>query len=255
LLDVELDELSDWNCCGSSSAHQTNPRLSAALSLRNLILAEERGADLATICALCFNRMKSVESTIEEEPSLKEAVEGIVGSIYSGRIEARHLLEIMFNDIGLDAIRERVTRPLTGLKAVTYYGCLLVRPHDITQFDDPEHPTVMDRLLEAVGVECLNWSYKTECCGAGLSITRPDVSAKLVCTLFDRAGEAGAQCLVTACPLCFANLETRGKGDKRLPIFYFTELIGLAFGVEEASEWFHWHLISPGKLLGSLRLA
>ncbi|MFQ6014691.1 MAG: CoB--CoM heterodisulfide reductase iron-sulfur subunit B family protein [Anaerolineae bacterium] len=246
-LSIELDELADWNCCGSSSAGHTNHRLSAALSLRNLILADAHEADVATICAFCFNRLRSAHSHLEQEPGLREEMERIVGAPYQGKAQVRHLLDILFHDVGLEALRERVIQPLTGLKAVTYYGCLLVRPQDITGFDDPEHPVVMDQVLQAVGVECLKWSYKTECCGASLSITRPDVATRLVRTLFERADEAGAQCLVTACPLCFANLEMRAEGHK-LPVFYFTELLGLAFGIPEAKQWFSGHLIEVGKV-------
>ncbi len=243
-LGIELDELVDWNCCGSSSASHVNHRLSAALSLRNLILADIKETDLATICAFCFNRLRSVRKRIEQEPGVREEVERIVGLSYHAKVRVRHLLDILYNDVGLQALREQVKEPLTGLKVVTYYGCLLVRPQDITGFDDPEQPVIMDQLLQAVGVECLMWSYKTECCGASLSITRRDVVNQLVGTLFERADEAGADCLVTACPLCFTNLEMRGE-DGRLPVFYFTELLGLAFGIPEARQWFSGHLISP----------
>ncbi|MDE3088849.1 MAG: CoB--CoM heterodisulfide reductase iron-sulfur subunit B family protein [Chloroflexota bacterium] len=246
-LGIELDELADWNCCGSSSASHTNHRLSAALSLRNLILADARDADLATICAFCFNRLRSAQKRIGEEPDVRREVEQIAGAPYQGKVEVRHLLDILFNDVGLAALRERVTRPLTGMSAVAYYGCLLVRPRDIAGFDDPEHPVVMDRILRAIGVECLEWSYKTECCGASLSITRPDVVTRLVRNLFQRAEETGAQCVVTACPLCFSNLETRTNG-RGLPVFYFTELLGLAFGATEAKQWFGKHLIPVPEL-------
>jgi heterodisulfide reductase subunit B len=244
-LGVELDELTDWNCCGSSTASHTNHQLSTALSLRNLILAD---ADLATICAFCFNRLNSVQTHIDQEPGLREEVEQIVGRPHRPQIKIRHLLDILFNDVGLGTLQEKVTRPLTGLKAVTYYGCLLVRPQDITGFDDPEHPVIMDQLLEAVGVDCLDWSYQTECCGASLSITRPDLARRLVRTLFIAADEAGADCLVTACPLCFANLETRAENGK-MPVFYFTELLGWAFEIPEAEGWFNGHLISPAEVM------
>lgn len=249
-LDIRLDELADWNCCGSSSASHTNHRLSAALSLRNLILADSNDADLATICAFCFNRLRSVRKYVEQEPGLRQEVEQIAGAPYQGKARVRHLLDILFNDIGLKTLREKATQSLNGLKAVTYYGCLLVRPRDVTGFDDPEYPMVMDHLLQAIGVECQEWSYKTECCGASLSITRPDVVTRLVRTLFERADEAGAQCLVTACPLCFTNLESRADGCS-LPVFYFTELLGLAFGIPEAKQWFSKHLIAVPKVLSA----
>ena len=248
-LNIDLNELADWNCCGSSSASHTNHKLSAALSLRNLILADAHDGDLATICAFCFNRLKNVQQHIEQEPSVRQEVEQIAGAPYQGKAKVRHLLDILVNDVGLDALRQQVKQPLTSLKAVAYYGCLLVRPRDIAGFDDPEHPMVMDRLLQTIGVECQEWSYKTECCGASLSITRPDVVTRLVGNLFQRAAEAGAECIVTACPLCFSNLETRApKGGRGLPVFYFTELLALAFGIPETKQWFGKHLIEVTKV-------
>jgi heterodisulfide reductase subunit B len=252
-LGVELDVLTDWNCCGSSTLSHTNHQLSTALSLRNLILADAGEADLATICAFCFNQLKAVQLHIEGEPEIREAVERIMGESYRSQYSVRHLLDILFNDVGLQTLQERATRPLTGLKAVAYYGCLLVRPQDITGFDDPEHPVIMDQVLEAVGVECLDWSYKTECCGAGLSITRPDVARRLVRTLFTAADEAGADCLVTACPLCFTNLETRAENG-RTPVFYFTELLGWALEIPEAEGWFKGHLISPDDVMKQVQV-
>lgn len=140
-------------------------------------MADAHDADLATTCAFCFNRLRSVRKHIGQEPGIREEVERIVGAPYQGRAQVRHLLDILFNDVGLEALQERVTRPLNGLKAVTYYGCLLVRPRDITGFDDVENPVVMDQILQAVGVECLKWSYKTECCGA----SRPRLIIFLFC--------------------------------------------------------------------------
>ncbi|MBI4790558.1 MAG: CoB--CoM heterodisulfide reductase iron-sulfur subunit B family protein [Chloroflexi bacterium] len=245
-LGIELDELADWNCCGSSSASHTNRELSAALSLRNLILADTHDADLVATCAFCFNRLKTAQKNIE--PSIRQQVEQIAGAPYQGKTRVRHLLDILVNDVGLDALKHQVKQPLTRFTAVAYYGCLLVRPRD-GGFDDPEHPRVMDRLLQTVGVDCRDWAYKTECCGASLSITRPDVVTRLVRNLFQRAEETGAQCVVTACPLCFSNLETRAPtGGRGLPVFYFTELVALAFGIPETKQWFGKHLIKVSKV-------
>lgn len=247
-LSIELDELADWNCCGSSSASHTHRELSTALSLRNLILADDHDGDLATICAFCFNRLKNVQTHVAQEPDLRREVEQIAGASYRGKAKVRHLLDILVNDVGPEAVAAQVKQPLTSVKAAVYYGCLLVRPRDAGSFDDAEHPVVMDRLLQTLGVECREWSGKTDCCGASLSITRPDVVTRLVNKLFQRAEEAGAQCIVTACPLCFNNLETRARG-RGLPVFYFTELMAVAFGAPDVKRWFGKHLIKVDNVI------
>jgi heterodisulfide reductase subunit B len=253
LFDLELDEINDWNCCGATSAHSTNYKLSIALPLRNLVIAKEKGDKLITLCAACFNRMKTTQTILEKTPQLKQEVEEIVGVGYNGTIKVRHLLEILVNDIGINRIAQRVTRPLNGLKTVAYYGCLLVRPKDITGLDEPESPTIMDKLIEATGAQCIQWAYKTECCGAGLSIPRSDIVKKLVTNLINMADDAGAQCIITACPLCTVNLETRASSEKKMPIFYFTELLGLSLGITEVIKLLDKHIVSPDKLLSSLK--
>ena len=254
-LNIELIELPDWNCCGATSAHYTSHELSITLGLRNLIIAQKQGWNLVTICAACFNRLKIAQAAAENNPGLKKQVEEIVGysSENKANIKVKHLLEIIRNDIGFDAIKQKVTRPLRGLKIAVYYGCLLVRPRDICQFDDQENPLVMDQLMETLGAEPLKWSCKTECCGGSLSTTRRDVVIKLVAELLDMAAEAGANCIVTACPLCAMNLEMRGQRNNKMPVFYFSELLGLALGIEKTHKWFSRHLVSPGKLLDVLK--
>jgi heterodisulfide reductase subunit B len=249
---IELEELTDWNCCGSTSAHSTNRLLSLALPARNLILAEQKQQDILTLCAACFNRMKTAQITFEKEPSIKQEVEKILGLSYPSRAKVKHFLEVLCKDIGFGEIEKLIVKPLKGLKAVAYYGCLLVRPKEIMQFDDPEHPTIMDRLIEITGAECKDWSYKTECCGGSLSITRRETVCTLVRKLISMAEEAGAQCIVTACPLCVSNLEMRADPEKKMPIFYFTEMLGLAIGVEDPNKWLNRHLVSPFELLQSI---
>lgn len=254
VLGIELHELSEWNCCGASTAQSTDSRLSTLLCLRNLKLAEQTGRDLTTICAFCFNRLKNAQSMLKANPSLIDLFEDITGLKYEESVKVRHILELIFNDIGIDNIKNKVRTPLHGLKAVIYYGCFLVRPPEITGFDDPEYPLTMDTLMAAIGVEPLSWSYKTECCGGSLSITKREIVSPLVNTISIMAVEAGANCIVTACPLCFTNIETRTGSANRIPVFYFTELLGLAFGIEGSRKWFKRHLISPEKLLRSLKL-
>lgn len=253
-LELGLIELEGWNCCGASSAHALDHTLSLALPARNLALAQEIGYDLVAPCAACFNRMKSADNTLRSDPAVRSEVEAIVGFQYNGNIAVRPVLAVLYEDYGVDAIAARVQKPLHGLKVVTYYGCLLVRPPEVTQFDDPNHPRVMAALLEALGAEVMPWSHATDCCGAGLSLSRADVVQKLVGRLAERAREAGADALVTACPLCQVNLEMRQTAEPKMPAFYFTELLGYALGVPEANKWWSKHLIDPRPLLKSAGL-
>ncbi len=253
-LDIGLIELPGWNCCGASSAHALSHSLALALPARNLSLAQDAGHHLVAPCAACFNRMKSADYTLRSDPTIRAEVERIVGFEYTGQVTVRPVLAVLYEDYGIEAIATRVRRPLTGLKVVPYYGCLLVRPPDVTEFDDPDHPYVMAELLESIGAEVLPWSYATECCGAGLSLSRSDVVQNLVGRLAARAREAGADALVTACPLCQVNLEMRQTSEPKIPSFYITELLGLALGLPQIGKWLSKHLIDPRPLIQSAGL-
>jgi heterodisulfide reductase subunit B len=249
-LNVELRELSEWNCCGASSAHATNEFLSIALPARNLALAEKVSCDLVTPCAACFSRLKTAEKTLTGESPMD------VGIPFSGTINILHILEFLCRDEFVAGIKENLEKPLQGLKAVSYYGCLLVRPPRITDADCWEDPQSLDKLMERLGGESIYWPYKTECCGGSLVLSNVDVVRRLCGRLLDMAREAEAECIVTACPLCQANLDTRQEeiGHARgvsynIPVFYFTELMGLAFGKKEAGKWFGRHLVDPRPLL------
>ncbi len=250
-----LHELEDWNCCGASSAHSINHALSLALPARNLAIAQRAGLDVVMPCAACFNRHKTADYLMRTNPEKKAFLEDAAAFQFTGAVAVRPLLDVIGNDIGLERIRSLVKRPLSGLKAVGYYGCLLVRPPEVTQFEDPENPTLMNRLIDALGAEAVPWGYATECCGGGLSLTRSNVAARLVNRLAERAREAGAQAIVTSCPLCQVNLEMRQTAPgPKLPIFYFTELIGLSFALPQSRSWWSKHLINPNPLLQSLQL-
>lgn len=254
-LGLRLHEIPDWNCCGASSAHALNPKLALALPARNLAIAQESGKDLIIPCAACYSRVKAADYALRHDAQARADIQSAVGFEYTGQTAVRPVLAVLYEDVGTEAIAHRARRPLSGLKLVTYYGCLLVRPPRVAQFDDPENPQVMGALLRAAGAEVLPWSYATDCCGAGLSLSRSDVVCRLVGRLAERAREAGADALATACPLCQVNLEMRQSGKQRLPSFYFTELLGLAFDLPQARRWWPKHLIDPRPLLTSLGLA
>lgn len=239
-LGIGLAEIPDWNCCGASPAHSTSRLLAVALSARNLALAEAQGAgDIVVPCAACYQRLAVARKELGEDPGLREQVTRVTGRDYTGRTGVRSLLEVL---AGLDAehLKAQVTRPLGGLKAACYYGCLLVRPPAVTGFDDPEDPRSMDDLVRLAGAEPVPWGYKTECCGAAHGVANEPVTLKLVRDILNVARRAGADCLVCACPLCQNNLDARQEHVNRafgtdfgLPVLYFTQLLGLAFGLSD----------------------
>ncbi len=253
-LDIELNEIDDWSCCGASSAHMTNFKLSVALPARNIIAAEKDALDVMVPCAACFNRFKSAQYHLNNNGDLRADVEGIIGAEYKGSVAVRNPIDIIYNDIGVDKLSEMVTKKLEGLKPVSYYGCLLLRPPEVCEFDDYENPVTMDKIMTSLGAESRKWSCKTDCCGGSLTLGKTEIVKRLIDKLMTMAREAGANCIVTACPVCFANLDTRASENVVLPAFYFTELIALALGLEGSDAWFKMHNVDPRPLLSSLGL-
>ena len=255
-LGIELAELPDWSCCGASSGHSTNRRLAHALAGRNLALAEREGLDIAVACPACYLRLRTTYKEMKDNSQQREELVKLIDMPYEARYNTRHLLDIIYNDIGLENVKKRLTKPLRGLKLACYYGCYLVRPPKVVAFDDPENPRSMDMLLDTLGAEVRDWSGKVDCCGGSLSLSKKEIAGQLVGEIVDMARKAGAEALVTACPLCQSNLEARQAGERqdKLPTFYFTELLGLAIGIAEARSWLKRHLISPSSLLDSYGL-
>lgn len=255
-LEIPLIELEDWNCCTAASATTLNHALALALPMRNLSIAQKGRRDVLIPCTGCYNRHKAAELELKRGSDLSKKVEEVIGFQYQGNFEVRSLLDVIGNQVGLDALRERVRKPLTGLKVVGYYGCLLVRPREITQFEDPENPTLLNQLLDALGAEVHPWSYATECCGGDQTLVKPEIAVRLVNRLVEHAREAGAEAIVTVCPLCQMSLEMRqSRPGPKMPLFYFSELIGLSFGLVDASSWWKKHLIKPTPLLQSIGLS
>jgi heterodisulfide reductase subunit B len=262
-LDLEMVEIPDWNCCGASSAHSMDHTLFLALPARNLALAQQAGPDdLAIPCAACYSRLAAADLALRQDPNFRARVEQVLDFQYQARVRPRSLLDILANDFRPDQLRQPVVRPLAGLKVVSYYGCLLVRPPQYTGgWDDAEHPQSMDHVVELMGAQPLPWSFGVDCCGGSLTLNRSDVVVHLVDRLVSAAHEAGAQALVTACPMCMANVDGRqlyrggaplprpARPDyEPLPIFYFTELMALAYGLPLARVLGK-HLVDPRPLL------
>jgi heterodisulfide reductase subunit B2 len=256
-LGLEMPELKDWICCGSTPAHQTNPLLALALPAKNLAAA--KGHTVAVSCAACYSRLKTSNHEIATDPATRQRVAEVLGADYDGHTEVRHFLEILVRDLGLEKIAKAVTRPLKGLRVACYYGCLLARPPEVNHFDDPENPTLMDRVLQAAGATVVDFPHKTECCGAGYGITDVAIVTRLSERILAMAKSTGADCIATACPLCQMNLDLRQSQieqhrDERigLPVLFFTQLLGMALGLSPAALGIKALVVSPTQLLGNM---
>ncbi len=193
---------SRWTCCGASSAHQTDRELAASLASANLVKAGRMGMDMVVNCAACYNRSKVANYEMVHSEDMRRAVAESLGEPYDGSVPVRHFVEILLKDVGVAALRKKITSPLTGLKAAAYYGCYLVRPPEATNFDDPENPTILERLIEVTGAENVEWSGKVECCGGMQNLTRTEITVRRSAAVIDMARAAGAECIVVACPMC-----------------------------------------------------
>ena len=240
-LGLEFKELEDWNCCGATAYFSVDETMAAAICGRNLSLAEKTGKDIIAPCAGCYLTMKKSNQFLK---SGKEKAEKIldhmkkVGCEYKGTVKVVHPLEFLTKEYGLDKIKENVKRKLTGLKVASYYGCQLVRPY--TDFDDPDYPVSLDNLMKAIGAEPVDYSAKTRCCGGSLAGTLEDIGINLNYILLKEAKRKGADVIVTICPLCQFNLEIiqdkivkKYKEDIKMPILYFSQLMGLALGISK----------------------
>ncbi|MCY2926273.1 MAG: CoB--CoM heterodisulfide reductase iron-sulfur subunit B family protein [Planctomycetota bacterium] len=237
-LGVELTDIPEWSCCGSTPAHASNASLAVALPVMNLLKAREMGRPVLTACASCYARLRTANHKVKTDPAERERAGRIVGKPYDGGVPVHHILEALTKHIGADAIAARVTRPLSGVKVACYYGCLLTRPPEVVAFEDHEHPMSMDTVMSAAGAEVVDWPYKTECCGAGLSMTTSAVVNRLGHNILAMARQAGADCLAVACPLCQVNLDLRQRDAAKAhgslpetPVLFVTQLLGLALGL------------------------
>ena len=254
---IELEEVKNWICCGSTPAHATSKLLSLALPLKNLAEIEKSGfREVIVPCAACFSRFKIALHEIDTEPRLAAEVEGIIEHKFRDGVKVYHPLDILSNSAELSTLTELVKNDLSGLKVVCYYGCLLTRPPKVTGFDVCEYPQSMDKILQAVGVSTLDWSYKTDCCGASFALTRTEIVLKLSRDILEGAKSVGADAIAVACPMCHVNLDTRQEEIEQkyqvtyhLPIFYFTQLMGLAFDIPAEKLLLKRHLVDSEDLL------
>jgi heterodisulfide reductase subunit B len=252
-LDIRLIEPKGWLCCGSSAAHRCDPQSAVELPMENLALIEQSGFDEVTMpCAACFNRHKAALYEIRRDGHHKAHVDEAIGYEYQDSVKVSTLSEALLNRAGPDLVRDKVTNPLEGLKVVTYYGCLLTRPPQVTEVEHPENPTDLDELMAALGAEVVDWSYKTVCCGAAHSLTRPDIVLNLSGGIIDHAREAGAEAIAVACPLCHTNLDARQFQmglEEPMPVLYFTQLMSVALGLSAKMAALNKNLVDPRPLL------
>lgn len=257
-LDNELAELPDWNCCGATGAEVLSHLLSVALPARNLAKAQALGEQLVATCSSCYFNLFRVNALLANDPDLQHDLDVVLGEVglhYDGKLRVRHLLELLVTDVGVKAIARRAQRRLGGLRVAPYYGCLVVRPY--AEFDGPDLPTSMDRLLIALGASVVPYAMKTRCCGGVLMTTQPEIALKLVGDLL--APIRDVDCVVTVCPLCQLNLEAYQRAVAGrlgtpidVPILYFTQLLGLAFALPEEELKLKANLGSAEKLVKRL---
>jgi heterodisulfide reductase subunit B len=254
---IRLEEIPDWNCCGATAAHSIDHRASIELAGRTLNLAGELPhRDMLVPCPMCFNRLKTAAKTLRGNQSQRYGIK-----LKSSLPQIWDLANFFATPKMLDTTIKQVINPLKGLKAVCYYGCMASRPPEITEAKDAEDPQALDRIVENLGATPIDWPFKTDCCGASQVLSRLDIVSQLVGKLYDMAQRVGAQAIVVSCQMCQANLDMYQQrieadwGQRfSIPIFYFTELIGLACNVKGSNDWISRHITDPFSLLRDLDL-
>jgi len=263
-LDLQIHEIDDWSCCGASSAHPTNHTLGIALPARNLALAAEQGADeVVAPCAACFNRLAAARHEIAADDTLAERMSSILQRDFKNDVAVRNVI---------DVLRQRAARiveltaaapepkPLSQMRLAAYYGCLLVRPPEVTGFDDPEQPTAMEDVIEACGALPVRWNMAVECCGGGFSISRTASVVRLSRRIIRDARAHGADAIVVSCPLCHSNLDFRQaamelRGEPPMPVFFITQIVGMAIGVPRDRLGLERHFVATDPVLADATAA
>ncbi len=256
-LDIQLEEIPDWNCCGATAAHSIDQQASIELAGRTLNLATKLpNTDMLVPCPMCFNRLKTAARALNQDSACRYGIH-----LKAPLPQIWDLANFFATQEMLQTVATHIKKPLEGLKVVCYYGCMANRPPEITEAADFEDPQALDRIIQNLGATAIPWPYKTDCCGASQVLSRPDIVSQLVGKLYDMAQRVGAQAIVVSCQMCQANLDMyQGKigadWGKRfsLPVYYFSELIGLACAVKGLPNWLSRHITDPFALLQKLNL-
>ncbi len=260
-LSIELTPVEDWTCCGASAAHSSEVLLPVVLPAKDLVKVEQMGLEVMVPCAACYNRLRTAVHKVREDPALKKKVSEILQADFTGTAGVRHISDAVINAYGLEPIGRLLEKNLKGMKVACYYGCLSARPQKIVAFDDPVYPSYLDRLVRTLGGEPVEWPFKTECCGGSFSVSRKDIVLKLTRDLLEMAKDLGAEAIAVDCPLCQFNLDFRQEEVEKkygvrfgLPVFYFTQLLGICLGLREEALGLKKLNVDPFPLLESKNL-
>jgi heterodisulfide reductase subunit B len=265
-LGMEYQEVDDWNCCGAVEFIAVDKMQAYALTARNLALAEQQlsnGENMVAPCSACFLNLSKCDAYLTASPNLANKVNQALGAgglhYTPGRVHTRHLLDVIVNDVGYTAVKEKVTKPLYGLRVAPYYGCLIVRPGFLDKFDDPEYPTSLDKLTRALGATVVDFPMKAHCCGGHMTQISDEIALNMINHLLKNAADYEADVIVTICPMCQLNLDAYQKDVNRflgtnynIPILYFTQLIGLAMGLSASELGFGKEIIDATPALAKI---
>ena len=241
-LGVQFTDIKEFNCCGYPLKN-IDARAYALAGARNLALAEKNGVNILTFCNCCFNSLRHVRHMLKENPALQQEINTVLlkeGLACQGSVEVRHLFDVLFNDIGLDSISDKVVKRFNDLKIATHYGCHILRPQDIVQFDDPIAPSIFDQLVELTGARSIDWQTKLDCCGSPLLGVDDELSLDLTQKKITDARQSGADYLCSACVYCQLQFDrvqkmmiSRRNAAEQLPSILYTQLLGLSLGIDE----------------------
>ncbi|HEX2393834.1 MAG TPA: CoB--CoM heterodisulfide reductase iron-sulfur subunit B family protein [Bacteroidales bacterium] len=251
---IELTEISDWNCCGATAAHNMNKELSLALPARVLALAEKQGlTEILIPCAACYSRLATTQHELQKQDELRSRISGVIEMDLKATISLINVIQFIEKYV-LNSLEGRILKPFNH-KVACYYGCLLVRPHGVLQFDREEDPQTMDKVMAKIGASPLDWAFKTECCGAGLSVSRTDTVSRLSGKIIMDASDRGAEVIIVACPMCHSNLDMRRNSINKymgihssIPVLYITQALGMALGINDEELGIHRHFVKVENL-------
>jgi heterodisulfide reductase subunit B len=256
IVGFELHELSNWTCCGATFPLATDNIMALLPPARILANAMEEGGKLTTLCSVCFNVLRRTLNLLRTDPEKREKIFDFIEMEFRDDLQLPHYLEILRDEIGFENVKGKVRRDLKGTKVAPYYGCMLLRPSDEMKFDDKEHPTIFEGFLESIGCDPVDFPYKIECCGSFQSVGAPDVATECGFAILNSAIRNGAEAMATTCPLCQYNLDTKQREIKEkhpdfpgLPVFYFSQLMGLAFDLQLEVLDFQRNDVDPRPLL------
>lgn len=231
-LGVVLEEIENWQCCGGTFTTANDEVATKLSSVRALKYANDKNQPLVTVCSACHNVIKQTNYAMQNDKNFAAKVNNYMAAEgeYHGETQVYHYLELLRDVVGFDTLKEKVVNSLKGKKIAAYYGCLLLRPNGVMQMDDPENPVIMENFIRALGAEAVVWAKRNECCGGYVSVENPEFAKKSSNAVIENAKAAGADMIITACPLCKYNLIKSGAD---IPIVYFTEILAEALGVKE----------------------